>query len=88
MRDKHHVRPPRRLRSSARGRDLKQARLSKRLLQAQVAPWYGTRGVSVARISQIEASETMTTAVHRKYQAAIRLAIAAREKVRRLLAGR
>lgn len=74
----------RRLTPPVSGEALKNLRLAAQLSLATVASYYRVKGVSRARISQIEKSDSVNKTIECLYRAAINLAIAVRDKRRTL----
>lgn len=62
------------------GSTLRQLRVAAGLSASKVGRWYGAKGVSRARICQIEASTHVNKIVESLYRAAVDTAVLARDK--------
>lgn len=65
----------RRLTPPLSGETLKQLRVSEDLKQDDIALWYGAKGVTVARICQIEQSQLVNKAIESRFRAAVAVAL-------------
>jgi len=62
------------------GEVLRQVRLAQVLSQSDIAPWYGTNGVTSARICQIEKSALVNKVIESFYRAAVDTAVSVRDR--------